>query len=41
MAIIGDVKIAIYKDEILIIKGIGKDLYTMDMEERAYTALTE
>src|SRR5205085_9344212 len=40
MAIIGDGKIAIYKDEILVIKGIGKDLYTMDMEERAYTALT-
>src|SRR5947209_5376171 len=40
IAIIGDGEIAIYKDEILIIKGIGKDLYTMDMEERAYTALT-
>ena len=40
MAIIGDGEIAIYKDEILVIKGIGKDLYTMDMEERAYTAVT-
>src|SRR5437588_4076854 len=40
MAIIGDGEIAIYKNEILVIKGIGKDLYTMDMEERAYTAVT-
>src|SRR5437588_11031128 len=40
IAIIGDGEIAIYKDEILVIKGIGKDLYTMDMEESAYTALT-
>ena len=27
MAIIGDGEIAIYEDEILVIKGIGKDLY--------------
>ena len=30
IAIIGDSKIAIYKDEILVIKRIGKDLYTME-----------
>src|SRR5438105_14699949 len=40
MAIMGDGEKAIYQDEILVIKGIGKDLYTMDTEERAYTALT-
>ena len=40
MAIMGDGEITIYKDETLVIKGIGKDLYMMDMEERAYTALT-
>src|SRR5437588_4038272 len=40
MAIIRDGEIAIYKDEILIIKGIEKDLYTINMEKRAYTALT-
>src|SRR5437588_2794844 len=39
MAIIGDGEIAIYKVEILVITGIGKDLYTMDMEERGYIAL--
>src|SRR5437588_6654707 len=40
MAFIRDGEIAIYKDKILVIKGIGKNLYTMDMEERADTALT-
>ena len=40
-AIIGDGKIAIYKNKMLVAKGIGKDLYTMNtIEERAYTAST-